>query len=132
MSLRTTLRNAVLAVLRRIPWVRVFVEQMGNPAHVRLSYWFWQKALGFNRRAYWPMHHSSRVTSWRKVIAGIETCPGYMPGCYIQGTNGVILGDYTCIGPGVGLISSNHDIYNNEKHAAPRRPFAWGSTAGSA
>lgn len=32
-----------------------------------------------------------------------------MPGCYIQGTGTIVIGDYTQIAPNVGLISSNHD-----------------------
>ena len=127
MSLRATMRELVYAILRHVPLVRIFILQQGNQCRVRPPYWFWQKVLGFNRQAYWPMHHSSRVTSWRKVIAGIETCPGYMPGCYIQGTNGIEIGDYTQIGPGVGLISSNHDLYENQRHAAPKRPIRIGA-----
>jgi len=38
--------------------------------------------------------------------------PGLSPGCYIQGSNKVIIGDYTQIGPNVGIISSNHKISN--------------------
>jgi acetyltransferase-like isoleucine patch superfamily enzyme len=49
-------------------------------------------------------------------MCGIETCPGYMPGCYIQAINGVHIGDYTQIAANVGLISSNHDIKDNRKH----------------
>jgi acetyltransferase-like isoleucine patch superfamily enzyme len=38
-----------------------------------------------------------------------------MPGCYIQGNGKVFIGDYTQIGPGVGIISANHDVYDNRK-----------------
>lgn len=36
-----------------------------------------------------------------------------MPGCYIQGIGGVVIGDYTQIGPHVGIHSNNHDMYEN-------------------
>lgn len=68
---------------------------------------------GFNRAAYWPVHISSIVAAVQHIIIGVETSPGFMPGCYIQGTGGIEIGDYTQIGPGVGIISSNHDPEDN-------------------
>jgi len=65
---------------------------------------------------YWPVHPSSIVGNWKNVWAGVETCPGYMPGCYIQGIGRIVIGDYTQISCNVGLITSNHDIYDNRKH----------------
>ena len=39
-----------------------------------------------------------------------------MPGCYIQGTNGIVIGDYTQIAAGVKLISANHALTDNRAH----------------
>ena len=36
-----------------------------------------------------------------------------MNNCYIQGLGKIYIGDYTQIAPGVGIISSNHDVYNS-------------------
>lgn len=71
------------------------------------------QGLGFNRAAYWPTHPSSVIAAVPHIIIGVETSPGIMPGCYIQGTGGIVIGDYTQIGPGVGIISSNHDPADN-------------------
>lgn len=76
-----------------------------------------QKILGFNRRVYWPVHFSSIVLDYKNIYAGIETCPGYMPGCYIQGDGKIFIGDYTQISANVGIITANHDVFDNRKHA---------------
>ena len=71
-----------------------------------------QKVVGINRGAYWPMHHSSILSYAKNVYAGIETSPGYNPGCYIHAINKIYIGDYTQIAPNVGLMSGNHDLYD--------------------
>lgn len=68
-----------------------------------------QKLLGFNRSAYWPMHFTSTVSGVSNIKIGIGTAPGLSPGCYIQGLGEIELGDYTLVGPGVGIISANHN-----------------------
>ncbi|GJQ03941.1 acyltransferase [Capnocytophaga canimorsus] len=45
----------------------------------------------------------------------IDTNPRYSPGCYIQGGGRVYIGDYTQIAPNVGIISSNHDLYDSRE-----------------
>jgi len=37
-------------------------------------------------------------------------------GCYIQGINGVVIGDNTIFAPGVKIISANHDLDDYKKH----------------
>lgn len=64
-------------------------------------------------KPYWQVHNSSKIANPRNITIGVETSPGLMPGCYIQGNGKIIIGDYTQIGPSVGIISSNHDIYDN-------------------
>lgn len=39
-----------------------------------------------------------------------------MPGCYIQAIGTVSVGDYTQIGPSVGIISANHDPGDSRRH----------------
>ena len=47
--------------------------------------------------------------------------PGDTPGCYIQGINGIHFGSNIEIGPGVRIISSNHqeDDYSISKKSEP-------------
>lgn len=82
---------------------------------VRLKLLFFQKFLGFNRYAYWPTHYTSTISSPKNILIGVGTAPGLSPGCYISGGGNIYLGDYTLVGPNVGIISSNHDIYENNK-----------------
>lgn len=85
-----------------------------NPLTLRTI--FIQKIFGFNRSAYWPVHHSSVVSNPRNILIGIGTSPGMSPGCYIQGIGKIYIGDYSILAPNVGIISANHEIYNHKLH----------------
>jgi acetyltransferase-like isoleucine patch superfamily enzyme len=69
----------------------------------------------------WAIHHTSTIHNADRITRGKNVYPGDSPGVYINAANGVVLGDYTNIGPNVGIISSNHDPIDNDRHvtAAP-------------
>jgi acetyltransferase-like isoleucine patch superfamily enzyme len=102
--------------MRILNYFQFIKETRNTQTPITFKMWFYQRVLGFNKSAYWPMHHSSYAAMTSKVLCGIETSPGYMPGCYIQALNGIIIGDYTQIAPNVGLISSNHKVEDNRNH----------------
>ncbi len=104
----------------RLPLGRDISQTAGTAAAFTFRQWFIQKCLGFNRDAYWPMHFSSIVSNVRRIKTGIGTAPGLSPGCYIQGINGVEIGDYTIIAPNVGLISASHALTDLSRHEAAR------------
>jgi acetyltransferase-like isoleucine patch superfamily enzyme len=108
-------------LIKNCPPLSPIYYTRGTQTPVTWRLWFWQKIIGFNRSVYWPVHHSSLIGNWENIWAGVETCPGYMPGCYIQGTGKIIIGDYTQISCNVGIISANHDLYDNRKHPCPGR-----------
>jgi acetyltransferase-like isoleucine patch superfamily enzyme len=83
---------------------------------ITVGMWARQHLLGVNYGPYWPVHRTSTVVGWRNILAGVETSPGYMGGCYIQALGKIYIGDYTQIGPNVGVISANHDVYANHRH----------------
>jgi len=56
------------------------------------------------------VHFTSTVLYPENVTLGINSAPGLGPGCYIQARNGISIGANVRLGPGVGLISANHDI----------------------
>lgn len=85
-----------------------------NPC--QFKFWFWQKILGFNREAYWPMHFASRVNLPHNVLLGIDTAPGYEPGCYIQAIAPVKIGNYTQIAANVGIIGASHKLTDLRNH----------------
>jgi acetyltransferase-like isoleucine patch superfamily enzyme len=95
---------------------RIIQETKTSQTPVKIKYWFWQKILGFNRDAYWPVHFTSIVTGVKNIIAGIDTSPGYMPGCYIQGMGKIDIGDYTQISANVGIITANHCLVDTRNH----------------
>jgi acetyltransferase-like isoleucine patch superfamily enzyme len=76
---------------------------------------FFQKILRINSNVPWPVHWSSRVDVPEKIKIGTE-CPGYMPGCYFDGRNGIVLHENVTIGPNVNFISQNHDILDFDKY----------------
>lgn len=72
-------------------------------------FFFYQRILLFNVHVPWPCHFTSFVTSPSRIKFGKLTSPGSAPCQYIQGENGIEIGDNVQIAPGVKLISANHD-----------------------
>ena len=98
------------------PYFRFIKETRNTQVPIFFSHWFNQKILGKGEAVYWPVSTRSLVSFPRNIYAGIETSPGYMPGCYIQGMGKIYIGDYTQIAPNVGIISGNHELTDNRKH----------------
>lgn len=73
-----------------------------------------RRILRQNANTNWAVHHTSTIHSPEKIQRGIGVFPGDSPGVYINAINGISIGDYTNIGPNVGLISANHNVINNE------------------
>ena len=116
MNLFIYLSKLMEKVLSKIPYFSFFIETKNTQTPITFSLWFHQKILGYNYKAYWPVHHTSVVGGVQNIIAGVETCPGYMPGCYIQAKGKIEIGDYTQISSNVGLISSNHSLVDSRQH----------------
>lgn len=92
-------------------------DTAGTQTPITFQMWYSQIVLKKNYGPYWPVHFTSMVSGWKNIYCGIETCPGYSPGNYISAYHGkIIIGDYTQIGPNVGIIAANHDVYDNAKH----------------
>ena len=116
------------AVLSRTQRFRFVSETRDTQTPATLEAWLLQNLVGVNNGPYWPVHPSSRVAHWQQVLIGIETSPGLMPGCYIQGIGGIEIGDYTQIAPNVGIISANHDLCDNRTHIPEKvtvGSYAW-------
>jgi acetyltransferase-like isoleucine patch superfamily enzyme len=86
---------------------------------VRLLFWHLiiQKIFRINAHVPWPVHHTSKVLHVYNIVRG-SRCPGLSPGCYLQGENGIVFGKNVWVGPGVGIISSNHDLTDYKKHVS--------------
>lgn len=83
-----------------------------------LTDFVFRKILRQNAAVSWSIHHTSTVHCPDKITKGKNVFPGDSPGVYINANNGITIGDYTNIGPNVGLISANHDAINNSKQVA--------------
>ena len=79
--------------------------------------WF-QKVLGFNRKYPVPCHHSSKVSSFSNLNIHPSSVPSLQShGLYISNWYGnVSIGKDVFIAPNVGIITSNHDLNNPNKH----------------
>lgn len=97
---------------RFLPGARMFAETRETQVPIDLYRWFWQRIVGINAGAYWPMHPTSSVTWPQHIKIGVETSPGWSAGCLIHGVNGIYIGDYTQISQNVGIISGDHDPYH--------------------
>lgn len=103
-------------ILIRLPFFRFIRETSHAQYPITFRKWFYQKVLGFNKEAYWPVHHRSAINQPRNVYLGVDTCPGYNPGCYIQGIGKIYIGDYTIFEDNVGIISANHFMLDIRHH----------------
>lgn len=114
--MKSMLKDFIYSFFKVLPFFRIIYYTRGTQTPVSLKMIFMQKVLGFNRRVPWPVHFTSTVTHAKNIKPGIDVCPGYSAGCYIQGNGDVEIGDYTQIAANVGIISSNHDIHDTRKH----------------
>ena len=81
-----------------------------------MAHAFSKYILRQNRNVKWAVHHTSTVHHPENIIKGKNVFPGDSPGNYIEASNGIAIGDYTNIGPNVGIVSANHDTLNNLLH----------------
>ena len=69
----------------------------------------------FGRKVYWYKHKNCIVANSHKIFVGLNCFVG-RPGSYIQGAGGVFIGNYVQFGPNVGILSANHDLYDQNKY----------------
>jgi acetyltransferase-like isoleucine patch superfamily enzyme len=82
-----------------------------------------------NKEVKWAVHHTSSIYYPENIKRGKDVFPGDSQGNFIDARNGVEIGDFTNIGPHVGILSANHDLIDNTKfsNADPIRigAFCW-------
>jgi acetyltransferase-like isoleucine patch superfamily enzyme len=84
------------------------------PVHpgVAIINFFVQRMLGVNNEYSWPIHFTSRVVGDVKIGEEVWVSFAVSAGCYIQGNNGVRIGNGSIFAPNVQIISANHDMKN--------------------
>ncbi|RYY50191.1 MAG: acyltransferase [Chitinophagaceae bacterium] len=76
---------------------------------------FFRKILRQNADTRWAIHHTSTVLVPQNITRGKNVYPGDSPNNFIEALNGIEIGDYTNIGPNVGIHSTSHDAIDNSK-----------------
>lgn len=69
---------------------------------------FFQKILRINHEQPFPVHFTSRVCGHVEIGENVWKSFAISGNCYIQGGNGIAIGDDTIFAPGVKIVSSNH------------------------
>lgn len=113
--------SKILSLIHRyeklFAWVRFFYPKAtGVPIQYLLYCFVPQKLLMINGQVPWPVHFTSRILYPKRIRVGICCAPGLAGNCYIQARNGIEIGNNLWTGPGVGLISSNHDLNDYRQH----------------
>ena len=69
------------------------------------------------------VHFTSRATGRLTLGTDVWISLAASGGCYLQGENGIVIGDHTMFAPGVKIISANHDAtdYHRWTEAEPVR-----------
>lgn len=84
---------------------------------------FWdQKIRGINREVPWPVSSRNAVTGFQNIEFDNDDMHIFQVfGTYFQGGAGkIIIGKGSYIAPNVGIITTNHDVYNLDKHVEGR------------
>jgi acetyltransferase-like isoleucine patch superfamily enzyme len=64
------------------------------------------------------VHYTSYIAAPKKIHLGenVWKSVALSGGCYLQGINGIQIGDNTVFAPGIRIISANHDPLDLSKH----------------
>lgn len=119
--------------LKRFPTLVRLVRFIKHPTSP-LPFGLWllnlivQRLFGVNGQAPWMVHYTSSVVAADKIKIGRNVWVSFAVsgGCYIQGGNGISIGDDTLFAPGVKIISANHDPRQDIHEWAPSSPITIG------
>lgn len=99
------------------------LEYLFSPAstNLRIVNFIFQKVFGINSEVNFMVHYTSQVLGHIELGKDVAFYMAGSGNCYLQGINGIIIGDHTIFGPGVKIISSNHskDDYSKHDEAGP-------------
>jgi serine acetyltransferase len=81
------------------------------------QYFLFQRILRINSEVSWPVHWSSIVIEPKKIkMASDLRPPGLLGGTYVQAINGLHIGKNVWLGPGVKILTANHDVSDYFAH----------------
>ncbi|MGG0307051.1 acyltransferase [Priestia megaterium] len=111
------LKSKIKKVLKDSSIFRNYFRIKDTQVPLKKRQYFFYKYIGYfikDKKIYWPVHKLSNVSG--NITVGINSSVGATPGCYIQGLGTIRIGDYTIIGPNVGIISANHSLKDYRLH----------------
>lgn len=105
----TSVRQVQLDRLMRRLWPSYYAGGNEHSPAVVAKAWWSQKVLRRNSHVDWPVSPSSVIRVPERIVRGSRT-PGLGVGCYLDGRNGIELGENVWIGPYVRIVSMNHSV----------------------
>lgn len=100
-----------------IPFYTAYSRSTKSTIHNQ-SYWsyvLFRLTGRCNGGGYFPIHSTCTIANIRKIHVGINSTVA-RPGCYLQGAGTIRFGDYVQLAPNVGILSANHDLYDQRKY----------------
>lgn len=103
-------------IKKLIPFYTAYSRSTKSTIHNQ-SYWSYVlfRLSGRCNRGYFPVHSTCTIANMRKIYVGINSTVA-RPGCYLQGAGTIRFGNYVQLAPNVGILSANHDFYDQRKY----------------
>ena len=104
-------------IKKLIPFYTAYSRSTKSTIHNQ-SYWsyvLFRLSGRCNGGGYFPVHSTCTIANMRKIYVGINSTVA-RPGCYLQGAGTIRFGDYVRLAPNVGILSANHDLYDQRKY----------------
>jgi acetyltransferase-like isoleucine patch superfamily enzyme len=92
------------------PWKWLIYYFSPVPWGIGLANFFFQRILRIHACYSWPVNYTSRVIGDVQIGKNVWKSFAISGCCYIQGGNGIFIGDDTIFAPGVNIISANHSL----------------------
>ena len=122
--------NALLRLIFSLFYQRKYLK--GTFFQQKVMGWLWawrgiRGRLGENRKVPWPVHPRTVVNGAQNIVFPQDSINVFQsPGCYWQAFDATVtVGHHCFIAPNVGIITTNHDVSNPQKHA-PGKPVVLG------
>lgn len=99
-----------------IPFYSSYINSLKSTIHNQsyFGYVIFRLSGSCGGRCY-PVHSTCTIANKRKIFVGINSSVA-RPGCYLQGAGTIRFGNYVQLAPNVGILSANHDLYDQRKY----------------
>ncbi len=118
------------AIIKNV--LRLFFSIFYDSKYLRGNYfdkkrmgWYWcfigikSRLWGTNRHIPWPVNPNTIISNPNRIHFDIDNINIFQtPGCYWQNLDAdIFIGKDCWVGPNVGIITTNHDVYDPSKHS---------------